>query len=65
MPDVEKEPSFENPPLHGTPKQIAQVLQAYARAGVQHVMLHLIPYNPQAMTQMEKALQIYRDLTQK
>jgi len=51
--------------LHGTPKQIAQALQAYARAGVQHVMLNPIPYNPQAMTQMEKALQIYRDLTKK
>jgi probable F420-dependent oxidoreductase len=54
---------LDNPPLSGTPTQIARAMLAYERAGVEHVMFHLLPYKPQAIRKFEQALRIYRHLS--
>jgi len=54
---------LDNPPLTGTPTQIAKALLAYEQAGVEHVMIHLIPYKPAAIRKLEEALRIYRQLS--
>jgi probable F420-dependent oxidoreductase len=54
---------FDNPPLSGNPSQIAEALLAYEQAGVEHVMIHLVPYNQQTIRRLEEALLIYRQLT--
>ncbi len=55
---------LDNPPLTGTPSQIAKALLDYKRAGVEHIMIHLLPYRPEAIRNLEQALQLYRQLTQ-
>lgn len=63
-PKLAPEPDgFDNPPLTGTPTQIARVMLAYEQAGVEHVMFHLIPYKPAAIHKLEEALHIYRHLS--
>jgi probable F420-dependent oxidoreductase len=54
---------FDNPPLVGTPTQIAKAMLRYEQAGVEHVMFHLIPYKPAAIRKLEQALSIYRQLS--
>jgi alkanesulfonate monooxygenase SsuD/methylene tetrahydromethanopterin reductase-like flavin-dependent oxidoreductase (luciferase family) len=54
---------LDNPPLTGTPIQIAKAMLAYEQAGVQHVMFHLLPYKPVAIRKFEEALHIYRQLS--
>jgi len=54
---------LDNPPLSGTPTQIARAMLAYEQAGVEHVMFHLIPYKPAAIRKVEEALRIYHQLT--
>jgi probable F420-dependent oxidoreductase len=54
---------FDEPPLTGTPKEIAQAMLAYEHAGVEHIMFHLIPYKPVAIKKLEEALRIYRHLS--
>lgn len=54
---------LDNPPLSGTPTHIARALLAYERAGVEHIMFHLLPYKPQAIRNFEQAFQIYRHLS--
>jgi probable F420-dependent oxidoreductase len=54
---------LDNPPLTGTASQIARAMLAYKRAGVEHIMLHLLPYTPAAMRKTEEALRIYRQLS--
>ena len=54
---------FDNPPLVGTPTQIAKAMLRYDQAGVEHVMFHLIPYKPAAIRKFEQALSIYRQLS--
>lgn len=54
---------LDNPPLTGTPTQIARAMLGYEQAGVEHVMFHLIPYKPQAIRKLEDALHIYRQLS--
>jgi probable F420-dependent oxidoreductase len=56
---------LDNPPLTGTPTQIAKAILAYEQAGVEHIMVHLIPYKPEALRKLEDALHIYHDLSQK
>jgi hypothetical protein len=36
---------------------------AYEQAGVEHVMVHLLPYKPAAIRKLEEALRIYRQLS--
>ena len=55
--------NLDNPPLVGTPTQIAKAMLAYERAGVEHVMFHLIPYKPASIRKLESALRIYRQLS--
>ena len=55
--------NLDNPPLVGTPTQIAKTMLAYERAGVEHVMFHLIPYKPASIRKLEGALRIYRQLS--
>ena len=54
---------LDNPPLIGTPTQIAKAMLAYEQAGVEHVMFHLIPYKPAAMRKFEEAVRIYHQLS--
>jgi probable F420-dependent oxidoreductase len=54
---------FDNPPLSGTPTQVARAMLGYEKAGVEHIMFHLIPYKPEAIRKLEDALQIYRQLS--
>lgn len=51
------------PPLTGTPSQVARAMLAYEKAGVQHLMFHLIPYNSDAIHKLEQALHLYRQLS--
>jgi probable F420-dependent oxidoreductase len=54
---------LDNPPLSGTPTQIARAMLAYEQAGVEHVMFHVLPYKPAAIRKLEEALRIYRQLS--
>jgi alkanesulfonate monooxygenase SsuD/methylene tetrahydromethanopterin reductase-like flavin-dependent oxidoreductase (luciferase family) len=54
---------FDNPPLTGTPTQVARAMLGYEEAGVEHIMFHLIPYNPEAIRKLEDALRIYQQLS--
>jgi probable F420-dependent oxidoreductase len=54
---------FDNPPLTGTPTQIARAMLGYEQAGVEHIMFHLIPYKPVAIRKLEEALHFYRQLS--
>lgn len=63
FPDLSpKTPDFDNPPLSGTPEEIAQAMLGYQQAGVQHIMFHLVPYNLTALGRLEEALRIYRQM---
>ncbi len=54
---------LDHPPITGTPTQIARAMLDYEQAGVEHIMLHLIPYTPAAMRKTEQALRIYHQLS--
>ena len=54
---------LDNPPITGTPTQIAKAILAYEQAGVEHIMFHLLPYKPAAMRKLEQALHLYRQLS--
>jgi probable F420-dependent oxidoreductase len=54
---------LDNPPLSGTPTQIAKALLAYQKAGVEHIMIHILPYKPAAIRKLEQALRVYRQLS--
>ena len=54
---------LDNPPLAGTPTQIAKAMMAYEQAGVEHVMFHLIPYKPASIRKFEEAVRIYHQLS--
>jgi probable F420-dependent oxidoreductase len=53
---------FDYPPLRGSPTQVARAMLAYEKAGVEHLMFHLIPYKPAAIRKLEQALHLYRQL---
>ena len=55
-----KAPELDNPPLTGSPEEIAQAMRGYEQAGAEHIMFHLIPYNKSALERLEAALHIYR-----
>ena len=54
---------LDNLPLTGTPTQIAKEILAYEKAGVEHIMFHVIPYKPAAIHKLEEALRIYHQLS--
>jgi probable F420-dependent oxidoreductase len=54
---------FDNPPLTGSPHQVAEAMLAYEQTEVEQIMLHLVPYNEQSIGELEEALAIYRNLT--
>ncbi len=54
---------LDNPPLTGTPTQIARAMLAYEQAGVEHIMLHLILYTPTAIRKSQDAVRIYHHLS--
>jgi probable F420-dependent oxidoreductase len=54
---------LDNPPLTGTPSQIAKSMLAYEQAGVEHIMLHLIPYTPAAIRKSEEVVRIFHQLS--
>lgn len=51
------------PPISGTPTQVAKAFLAYEQAGVEHLMVNLLPYQPAAMRKLEQALHHYRQLS--
>jgi probable F420-dependent oxidoreductase len=63
-PDLAPPPEgFDVPPLSGTPVQIAEAMLGYEKAGVEHIMFHLIPYLPASIHKLEDALHIYRQMS--
>jgi probable F420-dependent oxidoreductase len=63
-PKLTSEPlSTDEPPLTGTPTQIAKAMLTYEQAGVEHLMFHLIPYKPAAIRKLEQALHLYHQLS--
>jgi len=54
---------FDVPPLSGTAEEVARAMVVYEQAGVQHIMLHLVPYNDETIGRLERSLQIYRQMT--
>ena len=54
---------LDNPPLSGTPTQVARAMLAYEKAGVEHIMFHLLPYKLAAMRKLEQAMHLYRQLS--
>ena len=54
---------LDNPPLAGTPTQIAKAMLEYERVGAEHIMLHVIPYKPAAIRKLDQALHIYRQFS--
>jgi probable F420-dependent oxidoreductase len=62
-PDLHDKPAdFDNPPLTGSSEEIAMAFRGYEQAGVEHIMIHLVPYNQVALGRLEEALRIYRQL---
>jgi alkanesulfonate monooxygenase SsuD/methylene tetrahydromethanopterin reductase-like flavin-dependent oxidoreductase (luciferase family) len=53
-------PEFDNGSLSGSPEEIAAGLRVYEQLGVEHLMIHLVPYLPQSLELMTAALKIYR-----
>ncbi len=53
---------LDHPPISGTPTQVAKAMLGYEQAGVEHIMIHLLPYKPQAIKQLSKALAIYHQM---
>jgi len=54
---------MDNPPLSGTPSQIARAMLAYEQAGLEHLMFHVLPYKPAAIHKLEQALHLYHQLS--
>jgi probable F420-dependent oxidoreductase len=54
---------FDVPPLSGTAEEVARAMLGYEQAGVQHIMLHLVPYNDETIGRLERSLHIYRQMT--
>ena len=54
---------LDNPPLSGTPTQIANEILSYEKTGVQHIMVHVLPYTPAAIRKLEQALHLYHQLS--
>jgi len=54
---------LDHPPITGTPREVARALHAYEQAGVEHIMIHLLPYKPEAIRKLVDALRIYHDLS--
>lgn len=62
-PDLtDKQPDFDIPPLAGSPEEVAQAMLGYEQLGVEHIMIHLVPYNLTAIGRLEEALRIYHQL---
>jgi probable F420-dependent oxidoreductase len=55
---------LDNPPLSGSPTQIAKAILAYELAGVDHIMFHVLPYKLAAIRKLERALQLYHQLSE-
>ncbi len=53
-------PEFENGCVSGSPEDIAAALLGYEQLGTEHLILHLVPYTPQALEMATAALKIYR-----
>ncbi len=54
---------YDYPPLIGSPTLIAKAMLAYENAGVEHIMVHLIPYKPAAIRKLEQALHLFHQLS--
>ena len=63
FPDLqEKKPKFFDNPLTGSPKEIAEAMQGYAKLGVQHIMIQVEPYNPESVRRLTDAVKLYHTL---
>lgn len=59
-PELGAPEDFQQPHLSGSEQDIAAALRGYEQLGVDHVMLHLVPYRPEAIEKAILALQAYR-----
>ncbi len=63
FPDLmDQPPKDKQPRLSGTVEEVARGLLAYAQSGVEHVMIHPMPYSPNALKRLEDSLRIYHQL---
>jgi alkanesulfonate monooxygenase SsuD/methylene tetrahydromethanopterin reductase-like flavin-dependent oxidoreductase (luciferase family) len=63
-PDLTSEAGdFDNPPLTGTPEEVARAMLEYEQAGVEHIMIHLIPYKHETIARLEQSVRIFRQLS--
>jgi probable F420-dependent oxidoreductase len=53
-------PVFLDNPLTGTPEEIATAMRGYAARGVRHIMFQCEPHTAESLTQLTKAVQLYR-----
>ncbi len=53
---------LDYPPINGTPSQVAEAMLGYEQMGVEHIMFHVLPYKPRAISELEQALQLYHQL---
>ncbi|MFZ0664359.1 MAG: LLM class flavin-dependent oxidoreductase [Acidimicrobiales bacterium] len=63
FPDLQPEnpASFPNP-LTGSPEDIAEAMRGYREIGVQHIMFQCVPYTPESLGRLTRALELYRDM---
>jgi alkanesulfonate monooxygenase SsuD/methylene tetrahydromethanopterin reductase-like flavin-dependent oxidoreductase (luciferase family) len=54
---------LDYPPITGTPTQVAKAMLGYQQMGVEHIMIHVLPYKPAAIRKLEQALPLYHQLS--
>jgi alkanesulfonate monooxygenase SsuD/methylene tetrahydromethanopterin reductase-like flavin-dependent oxidoreductase (luciferase family) len=59
---MEDPPQNKQPRLTGSPEEIAQAFLAYAHSGVEHIMIHLLPYSSPALQRLAESVKIFREL---
>ena len=63
IPDLQPEkPNLFETPLTGSVEEIALATRGYEELGVQHIMFQCVPYTPESLRRLTKALEIYRDM---
>jgi probable F420-dependent oxidoreductase len=61
FPDLRPDkPAFLDNPLTGTPEEIATAMRGYAALGVRHIMFQCEPQTAESLTQLTKAVHLYR-----
>lgn len=60
---MDEPPRTRDPRLTGSAEEIARAFVAYAQSGVEHIMLHPVPYSPSALDRLAESLLIFHQLS--